>query len=225
MPQPPRIPSSAPPEVSLWTRARRAALALLFSLILVIPRLRRLRRRVWAWTMVRCLELVAGALLVWRFARDGAGLGSLMLGLVLIALGALVRARPLRKSVDDVTRELDSLVALNGGTFCGQNGTKPVRDVTIFVGSERLLVLTRTQQQLAEIRVGDLRQVQVERVSDKAGGKQGRYDLLIALGKDRSRVLRFCYEGTFAEHLARVAQDTISSVWKRSLPVFPAGSV
>lgn len=221
MPQQPQLSPSPPPEVSFRTRARRAALALLFSLILVIPRLRRLRRRVWAWTMVRCLEIVSGGLLVWRFARHGGGFASLMLGLVLIALGVLVRARPLTKSVDDVTRELDSLIALNGGTFCDRYGAKPVRDVTIFVGSERLLVLTGTQQQLAEIRVGDLRQVQVERVSDGVGDKPDRYDLLMAVGPDASRIVRFRYEGTFAEHLARVAQDTVSSVWKRSLPVFP----
>lgn len=208
------------PREPFWARSKKAVLAVLFGFILLIPRLRRLRRRVWAWTLLRGLTVVLGAALVWRFAHDGGGAKSLLFGIVLIAFGALIKARPQTKSVDDVTRELGALVALNGGAFHGGNGSKPLRDVTIFVKPERLIVLTKAQAPVIEVAVAQLLEVQIRRASGTApGNRKETWDLAISWGAGGTRPILFRYEGTFAEHLARIAQDTITSVWKRSLPV------
>ena len=210
------------PREPFWAQSKKAVLAALFGFILLIPRLRRLRRRVWAWTLLRGLMIVLGAALVWRFAHDGGGAKSLLFGIVLIAFGVLIKARPQTKSVDDVTRELGALVALNGGTFHGGNGSKPVRDVAIFVRPERLIVLTKAQAPVIEVAVAQLLAVQVRRASGTAPvNRKETWDLVIIWGADDACPVCFRYEGAFAEHLARIAQDTIMSVWKRSLPVLP----
>ena len=215
---------ASPPGVqeSYWLGSKKTALAVLFGIILLIPRLRRLRRRVWAWTVVRILSVLLGGTLLLLFARSAGGMKSLLFGMVLTAFGALVRARPQTKSVDDTTRELDALVALNGGALLGVDGTKPIRNVTIFVHTERLVVLTKARERLVEIPIATLRQVQVECGSVGPVDKKQTADLEITWGTDAGRSARFRYEGTFSEHLARVAQETIVSVSKKRLPVVAA---
>jgi hypothetical protein len=221
IPMPEDQQASPPPHAGepLWARTKKTLLAVLFSLILLIPRIRRLRRRVRTWAAVRSVAAVVGAVLVWRFARHATGTESLLLGIVLIAFGVLVTARPQTKSLDDTTRELGALVALNGGSLLDTNGASPMRDVTIFVHPERLLVLTSAQAFVMEIPIAWVRQVQVERVSLGSRSNKEIWELAIACDRESSRTVRFHYEGTFSEHLARIAQETVMGVWKRSLPV------
>jgi hypothetical protein len=218
MPEEPRQTASA--REPAGTRARRLALAILFTVILLIPRLRRLRRRPRAWLAVRIIAGAAGALFIWRFARAGAGLLSLISGVVLAALAGLVGARPEKRTVDDVARELDALVVINGGDFPAGGG--PHRGVSIFVHPERLLVLTRSFETLAEIPLAALRQVSTAPAA--ANGLRGgeAWELRIDWESGGPQAASFRYEGAFAEHLARVAAQTINSVWKKNLPVLPA---
>src|SRR5579871_5761151 len=137
-------PADSAPE-PLRTRVKRAALGVLFGLILVIPRLRRLRRRVWTWSIVRVLAGVLGLLLLERFARAGAGPLSLVSGILLIVFSALVRARPQGKSIDDVRRQAGALIVLNGGTLHLDEGARPVPGVSILVHTDKLTVLTARQ--------------------------------------------------------------------------------
>jgi hypothetical protein len=210
----------ATPREPAKARARRLALAVLFGVILLIPRLRRLRRRPKAWLVFRAVVGLAGAALIWRFARAGAGPVSLTGGVVLTAFAALVGARPQKKTVDDVARELNALVVVNGGDFSAAGSAH--RDVSIFVNPERLLVLTRTFEPLAEIPLVRLRQISTS-AAGANGNRDGQaWELKIDWQSDGPQETRFHYQGTFAEHLARVAAQTITGVWKKRLPVMPA---
>ena len=60
-------------------RAKQAGFFILFGVILVIPRIRRLRRRVWTWTFVRLSTAAVATWLGWRFTHAGAGVASLVL--------------------------------------------------------------------------------------------------------------------------------------------------
>jgi len=199
------------------TRARRAGLAILFSVILLIPRLRRLRRRPGSWLAVRILAALAGAALIWRFARAGAGTASLVGGAALAAFAVLVRARPEKKTMDDVARELGALVVLNGGVFCTAGSAH--HQTSIFVHPERLVVLTPTFKRLAEISLAALREVAIEPAGVNGKRSAVDWELRIAWESGAPQAARFRYEGVFAEHLARVAGQTITSVWKKRLPV------
>jgi hypothetical protein len=214
---PDKTPQPAPTRESARTRARRLAIAILFSAILLIPRLRRLRRRPWGWLVLRIVVAAAGAALIWRFFRSGGGPASLVTGLVLLAVGISVRARAQNKSVDDVARELDALVVVNGGDFSSSGNAH--RDVRIAVGAERLVVLTRAHQRLAEIPLDATRQISTGLAGANGHRSSAVWELRIDWESEGCETARFRFEGTFAEHLAHVAGQTITSVWKRSLPV------
>jgi hypothetical protein len=198
-------------------RARRFGIAVLFSAILLIPRLRRLRKRPRAWMLVRILAGFAGAALAWRFARDGGGAVSLILGLALAAGAILTRARPERKSVDDVARELEALVVLNGGAFSAADARIP--QVSIFVHPERLMVLTPAFECLADIPLTAMRGVCTIPAGTNGHRSAEAWELRIDWESSGPQAARFVYHGVFAEHLARIAGQTITSVWKKSLPI------
>src|SRR5208337_4025786 len=106
-----------PMSVRLWRGIRKAALSVLFAAILVIPSIRRLRRKIWEWSAVRILVTAVGCLLGWRYKHANGGIVDLVVGVALMAFGLLVRAKPEAKSIDAQARELDALVVLNGGAF------------------------------------------------------------------------------------------------------------
>jgi hypothetical protein len=207
----------APAREPARSRARRLAIAILFSAILLIPRLRRLRRRPGPWLVLRTLVAAAGGVLIWRFLRLDGGPRSLVIGAVLVILGVAVRARPEKKTVDDVARELDALVVVNGGDFSGAGNTH--RDVNIAVGPERLIVLTRAFEKLAEIPLDATRQISTGPAGANGHRSSAVWELRIDWESEGPETARFRFQGTFAEHLARVASQTITSVWKKSLPV------
>lgn len=211
---------SAAAREPIGTRARRLALAALFTVILLIPRSRRLRRRPRAWLVFRAVAGFAGAVLVWRFSRDGASSASLVAGAVLILFAALVRARPQKRTTDDVARELGALVVVNGGDFAV--GGTAHRDVSIFVHPERLLVLTPAFEALADIPLARLRQISTGPAGVNGHRDADGWELTIDWESEGQQEARFHYRGTFAEHLARVAGQTITTVWKKSLPVLPS---
>ncbi|HEV3277171.1 MAG TPA: hypothetical protein VG860_10175 [Terriglobia bacterium] len=227
---------TAPARQPASERARRIALAVLFGAILLISRVRRWHRQPRAWLTVRIVAGLAGAGLIWRFARDGGGPASGIAGAALAAFGAFVGTRRESKTVDDVARELEALVVLNGGAFSA-DGSPPRREVSIFVHSERLVVLTRSFQRLAEIPLNSVREISTGPVAANGNPRAEAWELRIDRepvgrelagretgGRESSGLAtaRFRYQGAFAEHLARVAGQTIRSVWKKGLPVLRA---
>ncbi len=218
------VPHPAPWRRTAWQGAKRAALSVLFTAVLMIPRVRRLRGRPRAWNAIRLAGGAAGAYFVWRFIHVGVGAGYLGLGLALLCFGLLARPRPESKSVDQQARDFHALVVLNGGTFVPAPGAKPSHRTRIFVNPERLFVLDGGDRLLAEIPLAAPCRLAVRAipVEDAARYPARPWELEITWqpGTEQRAVFRF--EGLFAEHLVRVAETTIRTLMRKELPVFKA---
>jgi uncharacterized membrane protein len=143
--------------ISPWraaaARLRRGALWVIFALVLMIPKVIRLRRQRRAWNLVRILMAFAGAAMLTFGAARGHALALLVAGVLMLLFALLLT--PARSefssasSIDARARELGALITVDG------------------------------VQATAE----------------------------------------FIYEGSFAEHPARVAEATVRSRLHRELPV------
>ncbi len=209
------------PRRTLGQRAKQAGLFMLFGTILMIPRIRRLRRRVWAWTTIRIVAAVCGGWLVWRYAHLRSGATALVGGLLLFLLSLLLRAKPVVKSVDDIARELGALIVLNGGTFQLAADAPMVRRTQIFVHPTKVIVQGAQEKLLVEIPMGSFRSLTPRAHANGSGREPGKWELEIEWMADALRKTTFFYEGPFAEHLAQVAESTLRSQWKKELPVIP----
>ena len=211
--------AAAPPRRTFGQRAKRAGLFLLFGTILLIPRLRRLRRRVWAWTIVRLAMAGCGGWLIWRFVQARAGVAALVCGVLLLAGGLLIRANPARKSLDAMARELGALIVLNGGVFRQSPDSAPVPHASILVQPEQITVMGSADRRLLEIPLARVRRLEARPVT--AGDRNGEapWEVEIQWMAEAPCTARFQYEGVFAEHLARVAESTLRGQWKKELPV------
>ena len=202
---------------------KRAALSVLFTAILVIPKIRALRRKPWEWSAVRLTAAVLGCVLGWRYKHAQGGLFDLVLGIALMAFGLLVRTKPQAKSADAQARELDALVVLNGGAFIPHGAERPSQLVSIFVNPDRLFVLDEREHTLEEIPVVRIRQLEVRPVPapGEPEAEAQTWDFAITWESTQMRTARFRYDGVFAEHLARVAENTLRNLMRKELPVLP----
>jgi hypothetical protein len=207
--------------VRLWHATRKAALSVLFAAILVIPKVRRLRRRIWEWSAVRILVALLGCLLGWRYKHANGGVVDLVLGVALMAFGLLVRAKPEAKSVDAQARELDALVVLNGGAFIPAGNERPSRIVRIFVNPDRLFVVDEHEHTLEDIPLVRVRELAARPLpaAGEPDAEAQTWDLEITWESKDTRTARFRYDGVFAEHLARVAETTVRNLLRKDLPV------
>jgi hypothetical protein len=207
--------------VRLWRGIRKAALSVLFAVVLVIPNIRRLRRKIWEWSAVRILVASVGCLMGWRYKHANGGIVDLVAGVALMAFGLLVRAKPEAKSVDAQARELDALVVLNGGAFIPAGNERPSCLVRIFVNPNRLFVVDEQEHTLEEIPPVRVRELDVRPVpaQGESEAEAQTWDLAITWESKEMRTARFRYDGFFAEHLARVAETTVRNVLRRDLPI------
>jgi hypothetical protein len=210
-----------PISTRVWHAIRKAALSVLFAAILVIPKVRRLRRRIWEWSAIRILVASLGCLLGWRYKHANGGVVDLVVGVALMAFGLLVRAKPEAKSVDAQARQLDALVALNGGVFIPAGNERPARLVSIFVNPDRLFVVDQHEHTLEEIPLVRVRALAARPIpaQGESEAEAQTWDLEITWESKDSRTARFRYDGVFAEHLARVAETTVRNLLRRDLPV------
>jgi hypothetical protein len=210
-----------PMSVRLWRGIRKAALSVLFAAVLVIPKVRALRRKIWEWSAVRFLVASLGCLLGWRYKHANGGIVDLVVGVALMAFGLLVRAKPEAKSADAQARELDALVVLNGGAFIPAGNDRPSSLVTIFVNPDRLFVVDDREHTLEEIPLVRVRELAARPVlaPGESEADAQTWDLEIAWEAKDMRTARFRYDGVFAEHLARVAETTVRNLLRRELPV------
>ncbi len=195
-------------------RLKRAAIGVLFFLILLIPRVRRLRRRVQLWTAVRICCGLAGLSLVWLYFH-GRGPGVLAAGTLLILFAGLARATPVQKSLEDRARELGALAVLNGGIMFPSGG-EPACKVNIFAGAERLTIEDARGRTLLEFPL-----TKVQRCAARAlePGEGKPWELEIVWDSSNPQTARFRFDGFFAEHLARVAETTIANLRRKELTV------
>jgi hypothetical protein len=204
---------------TLGERAKQAALFPFFWAMLLIPRLRRLRRRVWTWSFVRLGVAACATWLGWSYTNAGAGKAALILSLLLFAFSLLVRAKPQEKSIDDLAHELNALIVLNGGLCCPAPQAVPV-PAHIVVRPDQLIVVGPRERRIMEIPLAAVRNLAAHPVSNGEGASPWEVEVNWADGEPHSTT--FQYEGAFAEHLARVTESTLRSQWKKELPVIPA---
>jgi hypothetical protein len=211
----------APLSVRLWQALRKGALSVLFAAILVIPKVRALRRKIWEWSAVRILVASLGCLLGWRYKHANGGVVDLVVGVALMAFGLLVRAKPEPKSVDAQARELDALVVVNGGAFIPAGGERPSCLVSIFANPDRLFVVDEREHTLEEIPLVRVRELAARPVlaPGESEAEAQTWELEITWEAKETRTVRFRYEGVFAEHLACVAETTIRNLLRRDLPI------
>jgi len=199
--------------------ARQAGLFVLFGTILIIPRMRRLRRRVWAWTCLRLLAGGAGGWLAWQSARGAGHAATLTMGLLLVAAGLLIGAKPLVKSADALAEELGALIVLNGGIFRKSFESTAVAKARIFVHPRHIIVYGSRERRLLEIPLSNVGNLEAKPVNGASADGATGWEVAISWGIDRPCTTTFRYDGPFAEHLARVTETTLRSQWKKELPL------
>jgi hypothetical protein len=190
-------------------RFRNLFIGALFALVLLIPKLLRIRRNAQSWMAFRVFLGFAGAALVvlplglWNsWLAAIAGLGMFMVAIL------LPPAKPLNVS-DDKARELGALVVVNGGKY--QPGNAAPAPVQLFVGAEQIWALDAHFQPLLVIPAAEITSANAVQYKD-------RWILQVRWPDNAAE---FSYQGVFAEHLARVAQSTLGAVMRSPLPILP----
>jgi hypothetical protein len=204
------------PKLTPGQRATRFAVGVLFYLILLIPRVRRLRRRVQLWAAIRIVAGLAGLGAAWLFHSRG-DWKFMAAALLLMGFALVVGATPVKKSLDERARELGAMAVLNGGTIAISPAATEQK-VNLFAGPEILVVENAAGTTLLEIPMAQIRSCRAQ-TSEPGEGKP--WNLEITWGEGAPQTTRFHFEGFFAEHLARVAESAIESLRKTRLPVLP----
>lgn len=188
---------------------RRAVLWLIFGSILMIPKMNRLRRHRRAWNLGRSFAALAGMAMIAVGAAGQHKFATIALGSLVLLLALLLAPERVKLSVDARARELGALIVVDGGLYTSDAHTAD--RTKLFIGSDRLWVLNSTLAVLSEIPLQQLRELKVE----PAGAD---WKLRLDYGQSAAE---FLYQGNFAEHLARVAEETLRSRLLRELPVWP----
>jgi hypothetical protein len=201
--------TSAPQIETFATRLRNAAVGFLFAVVLLVPKILRIRRDPRSWLAFRVLLGFAGAaLVILPLAFWNSWLAAIA-GLVMFLAAVLMPPTPPETNVDDKARELGALIIVNGGTYQPASGASSA--VQLFVGAENVWALNSQLRPALILPVSQISSVNVQETS-------GRWLLRVHC---TDRVTTFTYTGIFAEHFARVADSTLRSVMPAPLPVLP----
>jgi hypothetical protein len=178
----------------------------IFALVLMIPKVNRLRRRKRSWNIIRVLMALAGAGMLVVSATHGSPLRLVFAGGLLLFALLVPEQRP-AFSIDARVRELGALIAVDGGWYI--DAAERRYPAKLFVGPDQLWVLDAALHVLLEIALTQIRMLVVEPSSEN-------WRLLVHC---ENVTVEFIYEGNFAQHLAGVADATIRSRLNRELPV------
>jgi len=192
----------------LGAKLRKTLIGAGFAVILLIPKVLRLRRDERSWVIFRLVLGVVGAALVILPIGFFGSYFLAVAGLVMFIVAILLPPPKATSGIDDKARELGALMVVDGGTF--QSGSFAV-PVQLFVGSQKLWALEADFHPLLVIPVPEL-------IFARAEELDGRWILRLRWA-DRSVI--FSYSGVFAENLARAAESTVQSVMHPSVPVLP----
>jgi hypothetical protein len=190
-------------------RLQKMVIGALFAGVLLVPKILNLRRDERSWTAFRVLLGFAGAALVilplafWNSWLAG------IAGLALFLTAALLPPAIANVTADDKARELGALVVVNGGKIRMSNGVAvPVR---LLVGAENIWALDSHLQTRLVIPLAEVSSVYSE-VSESGW--------VVRLRRPNN-VEEFAFRGVFAEHFAKVAENSILAVMRPGLPVQP----
>jgi hypothetical protein len=193
----------------LAARLRNIAIGALFAMVLMLPRLLRIRRDPRSWTAFRILLAAAGAaLVVLPLAFWNSWLAAIA-GLAMFLTAALLPSAKPDSQVDEKAKNLGALVVVNGGKY--QPGAGPATPVQLFVGADQIWALNSHLNSLLMIPVSEITSVHVEETT-RGWVAQVRW---------ADRLSEFSFTGIFAEHFARVAESTIQRVLPTALPIVP----
>jgi hypothetical protein len=192
----------------LAAKLRKTAMDAGFAVVLLIPKVLSLRRDERSWVIFRMVLGVFGAALVVLPIGFFGSYFLALAGLAAFIVAILLPPPKATSGVDDKARELGALVVVDGGTF--QSGSFAV-PVQLFVGSQNVWALEADFHPLLVIPVTELISAQAEELD-------GQWMLRLRWA-DRSAM--FSYSGVFGEQLARVAENTVQSVMRPSVPVLP----
>ena len=201
--------SAASQPETVGIRFRNLAIGALFAIVLLVPKLLRLRRDERAWTAFRILLGISGAALVILPLSLWNSWLAAIAGLAMFLASILLPAPIVATRIDDKARELGALVVVNGGEIQPVNA--PAAALQLFVGPDNIWALDSRLQLLLTISVAEISSVSTQEV-------QGGWLVRVPCSNQGAE---FFYRGIFAEHLARVAESTIRSVMRTPLPVLP----
>jgi hypothetical protein len=199
--------SAAATTEGIGERLRSFAIGLLFALVLIIPRLLRLRHSPRTWLAFRILLAAAGAALVILPLSLGNNLFPAIAGLVIFLTSILLPSAKPDTSVSDKAKELGALVVISGGEY--QPAGASAVAARLFVGADMIWVLNARLRAILAIPTDEIS-------SAVAAESRGEWVLRV---RWLERTADFRYRGVFAEHFARVAESTIRSVLRPALPV------
>jgi hypothetical protein len=191
------------------TSVREFFIGGLFAVVLLVPKILRLRRNPKSWMLFRIFLALAGASLVIVPVGMGNSFYLSLVGLTMFIAAILLPPAKVATTADDKARELGALVVVNGGRF--KLGEAESFAAQLFVGPECVSVLDSQFQSHLKIPVSEI-------TSARAEESHGRWYLRVDWA---SKTATFLYRGVFAEHLARVAETTIQGVMRPALPVIP----
>jgi len=185
----------------------RRALWVIFALVLLIPKLNRLRRRRALWNSVRAVTAAAGVAVLIAGGMRGFHTGPVVAAGIMLLFALLAIPEGQGISIEARRRELGALVVVDGGLYSDAAGRR--QHVKLFVAPDRLFVLDGDLQVVREL---TYRQVRAQSVESSGDSWSFRIEC-------DHQTAEFVYEGTFAEHFARVAAATVRSRLHRELAV------
>jgi len=190
-------------------RLQKMFIGALFAGVLLVPKILNLRRDERSWTAFRVLLGFAGAgLVILPLAFWNSWLAGIA-GLAMFLTAALLPPALVTATVDDKARELGALIVVNGGKTRMANGVAvPVR---LLVGAENIWAVDSHLQTRLTIPVAEVSSVYSEETESGWVVRLRRPD----------NVEEFAYRGVFAEHFAKVAENSVRAVMRPSLPVQP----
>jgi hypothetical protein len=188
-------------------RLRNFATGSLFALVLLIPRLLRIRQNPGSWFAFRMILGFAGAALVvlplslwnsWLVAP---------LGLCMFLASILLPPAKPHLNVDEKAEGLGALIVVNGGLFpAGKTDSTPVQ---LFIGPDHIWALDSNLEHILAIPTAELTSAEISPLNK---------DWLLQI-RWSNNLAEFSYQGIFAQHLAQVAQTTLAPFVPAILPI------
>jgi hypothetical protein len=194
---------------SFGSKFRKTVIGAGFAMVLIVPKVLNLRRNEHSWAVFRTVLGVFGAALVILPIGFYSSYFLAVIGLGIFTAAILLPPAKVTSGTDDRARELGALVVVNGGLL--QSGIAPACPVQLFVGAENIWALNDDLVPQVVISVPDILSARAEEVHNGW--------ILRIRWADHNAI--FAYSGVFADHLARVAESTVLSVMRPSLPVLP----
>jgi hypothetical protein len=185
-----------------FARLRNLLIGAVFAVVLLIPKLLRIRHNAQSWMAFRIFLGFAGAALVILPLSLWNSWLAAIAGLAMFLAAILLPPAKSQPDPDEKARELGALVIVNGGKYHAADASPAA--VRLFVSAERIWALDSYLNTLLEIPTAE--------ITSAVALPTRKKDRWVLQVRWADNVVEFFYQGIFAEHLARVAETTLASV-------------